>query len=393
MKGHVRKRGDRSWLVAIYLGKDPAGKKQYHYETVQGTKRDAERRAAELVNEVNQQTFVKPAKFTVGEFLERWLRDSAKSSVRPATYDMYEYVTRVHLTPSLGHIPLDKVTPMALQAFYTERLSTPRADRRDGTLTPTTVRHIHNVLRIALRQAVRWRLLARSPAEDVDPPKITKRPPTVWNTDEVVRFLNMARGDRYYAAYLLAVGAGLRRGEILGLRWQDVDLIQGAVTIHQSLIHTSSGNFIQDPKTAGSRRTVAISPDTVEALRERLLAWRHEKMLEEKVYGPGSYIGTGLIFPGEADKPLDPRSFTRSFERLSRRAGVPRIRFHDLRHTHATLMLAATTHVKVMSERLGHSNISTTMNTYAHVLPSMQRDVAAAVDAILRGDDAETVRH
>ncbi len=130
--------------------------------------------------------------------------------------------------------------------------------------------------------------MARSPAEDVDPPKITRRPPTVWNTDEVARFLKAAQGDRYYAAYLLAVGAGLRRGEILGLRWHDIDLIQSAVTIHQSLVHVPSGNLIQDPKTAGSRRTVAISPDTVDALRDRLAAWRHEKQLEEKVYGPGS---------------------------------------------------------------------------------------------------------
>ncbi len=155
MKGHVRKRGDRSWLVAIYLGTDPAGKRQYHYETVPGTKRDAERRAAELVNEVNQQTFVKPAKFTLAEFLEMWLRDTAKPSVRPATYGMYEYITRVHLVPSLGHIPLDKLTPMALQAFYTERLSTARRIAETGRSRPPRLDISTMSWRIALRQAVR----------------------------------------------------------------------------------------------------------------------------------------------------------------------------------------------------------------------------------------------
>ncbi len=383
MKGSIQKRGEKSWRIAVYLGINSQGKKEYYRETFHGTKKEAERRAAELVNQVNNRTFIKPAQITLGEFLQRWLEEYVRHSVRPATYDMYEMLVRVRIAPALGQVRLDELSPLDLQRFYRQIVEGPRADGKPGQLASTTVKHIHSVLRAALRRAVKWQVLARSPAEVVDPPRAQKKPLRVWTPDEAARFLEFVQDDRYYAAYLLAIGAGLRRGEILGLRWQDVDPINHAVIVNQSVVPTTAGNLIQEPKTAGSRRVVLISERTIEALTRRIASIQKERADYESIYGEGSYTDLGLIFPGVGGRPLNPSAFTRRFGHLAEKTGLPKIRFHDLRHTHATLMLQAGVHVKVMSERLGHSSISTTMNTYAHVLPTMQREVAHTVDRLL----------
>ncbi|MDI7276416.1 MAG: site-specific integrase [Anaerolineae bacterium] len=201
----------------------------------------------------------------------------------------------------------------------------------------------------------------------------------VWTAEQAVQFLRLARDHRLYAAFLLALAAGLRRREILGLRWQDVDLDRGCLSIRQTLARTdTAGNLLEEPKTAGSRRLVVLSPATVEALRERLAD--HER---EKAACAEEYHDTGLVFTTSDGRPVDPRNFTKVFERLVARAGVPRIRFHDLRPTRATLLLAAGIHPKIVSERPGHSDIGTTMDTHSHVLPTQQRGAAAMIDRLL----------
>lgn len=379
MKGYLRKRGENAWQLAVYLGKDDQGKKQYLYETVHGTKRDAQRRLAALVAEHDGRRIRKPEKLTVAEYLQRWLQDHARQAVRQSTYEFYEKLVRLFIVPSIGHIMLDRLTPLDLQHFYTSLASRPG---RNGPIAPKTIKHVHGVLRTALRRAVKWQLIKSSPAEAVDPPRAARREMTVWTPDQVARFLEVAREHRLYAAFLLAVGAGLRRGEILGLRWQDVDLERGWLAVRQALIRTdTAGNILEEPKTAGSRRLVALSPATVQALRERLAESRREKEAYQE-----DYHDTGLVFTTPDGKPIDPRNFTKVFERLAARAGLPRIRFHDLRHTHATVLLAEGVPAKVISERLGHSDIGTTMDTYAHVPPVLQEDAARRIDVLFRLD-------
>lgn len=381
MKGYIRKRGAHSYRISVYLGKGADGRKQYHYETVQG-KKAAEARLAELCDEVNKRTFVQPAKMTVQEYLHQWL-EYAKTAVRPSTYDMYESLVRVHIAPALGQIPLNALEPMHLQRFYIALVNGPRKDGKPGNLSSYTVKHIHNVLRGALNRAVKWRILPISPAQHVEPPKHESKPIKVWTPEQATAFLAFTATDKHYSAYLLALGAGLRRGEILGMRWRDIDWIDRALTIQQSAVKTSEGVILQQPKTPGSRRRVPISSGILEALQLRAAEAKNEEAVYESVYGPGSYQDLGLLFPGVGGGPMDTRSFTRRFERLTTKAGLPRIRFHDLRHTHATIMLQAGVNPKALAERLGHSAVNFLMNKYTHVLPTLQREIADSVDGLL----------
>lgn len=378
MRGYIEQRGENSWRVVVDLGRDALGKKDRIRETVRGTKEEAEVRLAALILEVDSGCYVEPSKMTLGEFLSRWLEDHVQHSVRQSTYDMYETLVRLHIAPDIGHVRLDKLSPMDLQSFIARKRTGPRADGKPGKLSSSTVRHIYNILRIALRCAVKWQVLARSPLDAVDAPRVERRPIRYWEPAEVSQFLRAARGERLYAAFHLALTTGMRRGEILGLTWKDVSLEASTVAVRQALVRTSQGNKIQEPKTAGSRRVIALPHETVEALRRHKEAQAEEKDLFEEAYEE-----RGLVFPSYSGTPLDPRNFVRTFERVIAIAGVPKIAFHDLRHTHATLLLQAGVHPKVVAERLGHTEIGTTLDTYSHVLPSIQRDAANAMSAII----------
>jgi len=378
MKGHIEQRGENSWRISIYLGKDHLGKKRFARETVRGTEEDAQMRLAALVIEVGRGRYSSPSKMTVAEFLDRWLEDYCRVSVRQSTYDMYEMLVRVHIAPEIGHVRLDKIAPLDIQGFIRRKTRGARADGKTGTLSPKTVKHIYSVLRAAFNRAVKWGLLPHSPVGAVDAPRCEKHSVSVWTDDEVRRFLAAAAGERLYAAYLLALGTGLRRGEILGLRWEDIDLARGMLSVRRSLVPTSQGNLLQEPKTAGSRRHVKMSPDLTDAL----VAHR-SKQQEEKDLFQEAYNDLGLVFPSYTGTPLDPRNLARAFEKVIAVAGVPKISFHDLRHTHATMLLQAGVHPKVVAERLGHTEIGTTLDTYSHVLPSMQEEAALVIDRVV----------
>ncbi len=203
MRGHIRQRGKNSWEISIYLGKDHLGKKRYARETVRGSKDDAELRLAGLIQEIGTSRYAPPSRMTVAEFLNRWLHDYAKNAVRQATYDMYEMLVRIHIAPELGHIRLERLTPMDVQRFLARKRTGPRADGKPGNLSPTTVRHIYNILRMALRYAVKWGLIPKSPAEVVDPPRLEHKDVSAWSQDEAERFLTEARKERLYPAFTL----------------------------------------------------------------------------------------------------------------------------------------------------------------------------------------------
>jgi len=247
-----------------------------------------------------------------------------------------------------------------------------------GGLSSRTVRYTHAVIYSALKQALKEQLIARNVAEAVVLPAQQKKEIRPLTTEEVHRLLSAAKDDRLYPAFLLELGSGLRRGELLGLRWQDVDLKAGVITVRQSLIRTRAGLVFQEPKTERSKRNLPLPPAVVRELKAHRARQAEEKLL----LGP-DYEDRGLVFCLENGKPLDPRNFTRHFELLLKKAGLPHVRFHDLRHTHATQLLGLGVHAKIVQERLGHTTISTTLDTYSHAVPGLQEEAARKLDALL----------
>ncbi len=378
MKGHIRQRGKRSWAVVLDLGRDADGRRRQRWHTVHGTKKDAQRELARLLHELNTGAYVEPARMSVGEYLERWLADYAKNSVAAKTFERYAEIVRVNLKPALGHLPLPKLQPLHIQSYYSKALSEGRRDGRGG-LSAQTVLHHHRVLHVALAQAVRWQLLSRNPADAVQPPRAAKTEMRALTEDETAKLLRAAAWSTLYMPILVSVTTGLRRGELLGLRWVDATLDHGELAVRRSLQQTRDGLTYKEPKTACARRTVTLPPLTVEALRQHKVSQTEQRLR----LGP-IFEDNDLVFPRPDGRPWSPDAFTSAFSAFIRRSGLPRIRFHDLRHSHASQLLRQGVHPKVVSERLGHSTVGITLDTYSHVLPGLQRDAALGIDLALR---------
>ena len=343
------------------------------------TKRDAERAFAEFRDQVRTGTYVPRSKGTLGEFLvNEWL-PAIIASVRPTTLDHYEQNIRVHVLPTIGSVRLQDVSPAKLNALYAELLTSGRC--RGGGLSPKTVRHVHTTLHKALNDAVRWGLLVRNPADQADPPKPRTAEMKVWGPEQLRAFLDFVRDDRLYGAWLLLATTGMRRGEVLGLRWRDVHLDVSRLSVVQSLTVTKYEVAVSEPKTAKGRRSVALDHATVAALHA------HRRMqLEERLAWGEAWQDTGYVFTREDGSLIHPHRFTAWFDRLRDAAGLPRIRLHDLRHSYASAALTAGIPAKVVSERLGHANVSITLDTYSHVLPSLQEEAAGVVARLILGE-------
>ena len=377
MKGSIRSQGKGSWEVRLYLGRGPDGRKLYKSHTVEGTKRQAQNELNVLLSKLQKGEYVAPSKMTVAEYLKRWIEDYARVKVGAKTLERYAEIVDAHLAPALGQHSLAKLQPLHIQAYYSHALQRGRRDGRGG-LSAQTVLHHHRVLREALHQALRWQLLARNPADAVEPPHPQRREMHAFDQAEVAGLLEAARGTRLGLPVLLAVTTGLRRGELLGLRWQDVDLDASKLAVRQSLEQTKAGLGFKQPKTQKGRRVVTLPPIAVEALRRH----KAEQAKERLLLGPG-YQDHGLVLARADGRPLDPAETTRAFARLVRQAGVRAFSLHALRHTHATLLLQENVHPKVVSERLGHATVGITLDTYSHVLPNLQEEAARKIDALL----------
>lgn len=309
---------------------------------------------------------------TVGRFLAGWL-EAVKPTVRHSTYYRYSGYVRIHITPELGRVRLAKLTPEHLQRLYAHRI--------EAGLSPMTVKHIHRVIHAALEKAVRWSLVPRNVADLVDPPRTRRREMATLSALEARELMFAAQGERLEALYVVALTTGMRQGELLALRWGDVDLDRRTLQVRASLQRAAEGFEFGEPKTASSRRGVALTQAATTALRRHRAA-----QASERLRVGAAWADLGLVFANEVGGALDPRNvLRRSFYPLLKRAGLPRIRFHDLRHTAATLMLAQGVHPKIASEMLGHSNIGITLDTYSHVTPTMQRSATDALDALLTG--------
>ncbi|MDI3269345.1 MAG: site-specific integrase, partial [Bacillota bacterium] len=317
-----------------------------------------------------------PSRETLAQFLHRWMETVQKHQVRACTYE--EYAKMIRIAPTLGPIRLDKLQLAHLQALCATKL-------QQG-LSANTVRIIHAILRKALAQGVKWGLLARNPAEAVDRPRIQRRDMPTLSVEEVQAFLAAAKEDRLYALYVLAITTGMRQGELLGLRWEDVDLKAGRLYVRRQLVWLRYAEpALSEPKTAKGRRTVELPGLAVEALRQH----RKQQAKERLLAGP-AWQDWGLVFTTRLGTPIHPSNLrTRSFQPLLKKAGLPLIRFHDLRHTHASLLLAAGVHPKLVQERLGHATVGITLDVYSHTVPPLHRQVVGIVEGLLKSGTAE----
>jgi integrase len=375
MKGHLKERpmGSSQWSIILDSGKDIHGKRQRRWYSFKGTKRQAQIECARLISEMQNGGGVDPHRLTVAEFLTRWLKH-VQPQVSGRTHERYSEIVRVNLIPALGTGLLTKLQPMAISTAYATALTSGRR-RGTGGLSPRSVHHMHTVLKSALGQAVRWQLLSRNPAEHVDPPRVERREMKVWDVAAMVIALGRSRHLRIFLPALLAGLCGLRRGEIVALRWRHIDLERGQLAVIESAEQTRAGVRLKAPKS-GRGRTVALPAKVIEELR----AWRTRQAQE--LLKLGVRIGADTFVCAREDgEMIQPHSLNHAWDRFIASAELPRIRFHDLRHSHATHMLASGVHPKIASERLGHATVGLTLDTYSHVIPGMQEDAVARIDA------------
>jgi integrase len=335
---------------------------------------------------VLQGDYVEPSKLTVRDYLELWL-PTLEATLRPATLRSYRDRCHNHIAPRIGGIPLQKLSPDAIGAMYADLLREGR-QKRDGATGPlagATVRLTHVVLHKALKDAVKRGRLIRNPADAVDPPRGTTGAQNalhVWTGEQVGAFLAATHDDRNHALWRLLATTGMRRGEALGLCWSDVDLEAGRLSVRRALITVGYKPLVSETKTGRSRRSIALDPETVEALK----AQAARQLAEQQEWGE-AWTDSGYCFTDESGQALHPDRTSGAFNTAVRAAMLPRIRLHDLRHTWATLALQAGIHPKVVSERLGHATISITLDTYSHAIPAMQESAAALVAALIDGTD------
>jgi integrase len=378
VRGYIRKRGKRSWELTVYRGKLTSGKWDRIIKNVKGSKRDADAALAELVKGAQAGSPIDDKKVNVAEFLETWLRDLA-SRVAPRTIERYRQIISLRVVPEFGHFRVSKLQPFQIQEIYAKWASAKRLDKRSGHLSPRSLLHHHRVLRNAFQHAVRMQLILRNPFDSVRPPKCANITMAVLDEDETARLIRAAQTTEIYTAVAIASFTGLRRGEILAVRWSDIDWDRRQLSVVRSLEQSKYGLRFKSPKTTKSRRTVSLGPLLIEILKRQ----KAEQARDRLKLGP-DYSNNDLIVAQADGSPMKPQRLSDQFRALIGRAGVKKVRLHDIRHSHASHALRAGVHPKVVSERLGHASVGITLDLYSHVLEGLQEDGALKVDEALK---------
>jgi integrase len=367
-EGSITRRKDGLYMARYWM-ETPKGPKR---KTMYGRKREevADKLARALAERADGIVY-DDENLTVGEYLDSWLKGSVRGSVRQSTFDRCEIALRVHIKPALGRLKLKKLTPAHLAGFYQGRLA--------AGLAPASVYKLHVTLHKALDQAVKWHMIPLNVAEAVKAPRPAPPEMRTLSPAETRKLLEAARGDKLEALYMLAVQTGMRQGELLALKWQDVDLENAKLSVRRTLTMSGGRILLGELKTKKSRRTIRLTDAAVKTLREHLA-----RQLEGMERLGDVYRDEGLVFASEVGTPINPTNLRRrSFAALLQRANLPKIRFHDLRHTCATLLLSRNVHPKYVQELLGHANIAITLDTYSHVIPGMGAQAARAMEEAL----------
>ena len=371
MKGSIRQRSKGSYQIRYEAPPDGSARRKYLSETVKGNKKDAERVLRERLSANENGGYVPRHKETVAEFLQRWLDTYAATNTSVRTQEGYKGNVSRYIVPSLGSLPVQGLTAQHIQRMYASLI--------ERGLSARTVLHTHRVLKQALGHAVKWGILPRNAADAASPPRPRPADLNMWDADTIDRFLEAAAKSRFRDLYHLAILTGMRRSELAGLKWENVDLAQGQLSVVNTLQRILGHGLVEGtPKTVKSRRSLALAPESVDLLH----AVRGRQIHHGMELGP-LWQNTGFVFTQEDGKPVNPPSVSKDFAKIIRNSGLVHLTFHGLRHAHATLALSAGINPKIVSERLGHSTIAMTMDTYSHVIPGLQEEAALAIEQLL----------
>ena len=393
MKGHIRERGPGKWVINYDSPPGPDGRRRQKSLTINGSKKDAQRKLTEILHQLQTGTYVGASRTTVTDYLQQWLRDHASVNCSPKTHLEYANKVRDYVLPNIGNIRLQDLKPAHIVSMYQTLRTSGRvrpksvaaeAEGEEPTvetgLSERTVLHVHRILHRAFKQAVLWELLLRNPCDAVVSPRPQKVEMRFLEPDQLTELLETAGGHCCYTAIVLAVSTGMRLGEICALRWQDIDMEEGFLSVRRSLEYTATtGMRFKPPKTGRSVRRIDLPMETVAQLRIA-----KGEQAEGRILLGSGYQNNDLVCCQPDGQPFRPDQVSQYFSGLLKKACLPHVRFHDLRHSHATWLLKSGVHPKVVQERLGHATIGITLDTYSHVLPSMQVEAARKIDDLLR---------
>ena len=373
-EGSIRKRKDGRWEGRYTAGHDPETGKAIYKSVLGRSQAEVKEKLKQAIEETQALDVTKAGKYTVGEWMEVWFQDYAKIKVRPSSHQTYQGYIQNHIRPNIGDIPLEKLTSLDLQKFYKKLLTTGRVDRVEAKgqpkgLSAKTVRNIHQILSSALKLAQEQRLILTNPAEGCALPRVEHQEMKTLTTVQLASFFREARESGVFELYYLELATGLRRGELLGLKWEDIDLERGDLRVRRQ-VSRINGEVVEAPlKTKNAYRTLPLAEDTVSVLKE-----------QRRKVGNSPWV-----FPSPNGGPISPDSVLHMLHRVLKRAGLPKVRFHDLRHTFATLALQNGVDVKTVSGMLGHFSAGFTLDTYAHITSAAQRQAAKTMENVLSG--------
>lgn len=373
--GQIVKRGENTWYIRIFLGRDANGKRKYYNKTIHGTKKDAQQFLTAKTREKDLGIFVEPALMPLNEYLDKWLEEIAKPRLRESTLSSYESILQNYVKAKLGAKRLSEIQAYEVQKLYN--------DMKKQGLSSRTIRYTHVVFSSAMKQAIKWKMINQNPCELCELPRLEKTEMKYLSPEETTRFLSVAKDSKHFTVFLLIIESGMRPEEYLALQWKDIDFEQKALSVRRAIVWKRKGggfNFTE-PKTKKSRRSIPISSSVINALKSH-----RRKQLEEKLKLGAAYKNFDLVFASEVGTPIQPKNLLdRHFRPLLKKAELPSIRLYDLRHTTATLLLSAGENPKVVSERLGHASIVLTLDTYSHVLPTMQESATNKLEKMMFG--------
>lgn len=372
-----QRESDGKWVAAVSLGYDADGKRKR--KVFYGdTRKEVAERLKTALHEQQQGTLpTRTERQTVAQYLNDWLANSVKPTVRARTYASYKQLCDLYIIPHLGKRQLSQLSPQQIRAFL-NHLAEQKVQRTGEQMSGRTVQYCYSVLRRALGQAVKLGLLGRNAATMIDPPKITRHDAHYLTPEQATAFLKSVKGHRLECLYMLAITLGMREGELLGLAWDAVDLDKRTVAVRQALQRIEGKLQLVEPKTARSKRVITLPKAAVATLKEHRI-----RQLEERLLAGTKWEEHNLVFPNTEGKPSDARNLVRAFHKALDQAGLARINFHSLRHTCASLLLAQGVPMRVVMEVLGHTQISMTMDLYSHVVPELKRQAADRMDDLL----------